>query len=196
MAADGGERGGATLSRSEVVVVIQELTDEEKTALTKIARLYATKTPYDHADLLQEALCRVLSGDRKWPKDLPPLLVLGGVMRSIAWQWRRKELASANGAAGADGPPSGPHQEWALYFEQFIGSFGDDQVAHAVLLAVMAGNKGKELLAVIAGILNDDAGVQAREGSRATDVEIERELERVLKKIRRRMEKHRREGGL
>ena len=71
---------------------IQALEDGDKTSLAKIARLYAGKTPYDHADLLQEAICRVLSGERKWPKDVPPVLFLGGVVRSIAWQWRQKEL--------------------------------------------------------------------------------------------------------
>src|SRR5262245_5883104 len=178
MATDGGQCGGATLSRTEVIGAIQALTDEEKTALAKVARLYATKTPYDHGDLLQEAMCRMLSGDRKWPRELPALLVLGGVMRSVAWQWRRKEFAS-DGAAGADGPPTDPPQEWGVYFKQFIKLFADDPVAHGVLLAVMAGNKGKELLAVIERMFNNAAGVEARGGRKATEVEIERELERV-----------------
>lgn len=194
MQAHGAERcggAGATLSRAEVVDAIQALADGEKTALAKMARLYATKTPYDHADLLQEAMCRVLSGERKWPKGISPLLFLGGVIRSVAWQWRRKDLALGE-TDGSGGPSTDPPQEWALFLDEFIGSFGDDPVAQAVLVAVMVGSKGQELLAVIEPILNSDANVQARGGQRA---QAERELERVLKKIRRRTEKHRRETG-
>jgi DNA-directed RNA polymerase specialized sigma24 family protein len=195
MRPDRGESGGEALSRDEIVGVVEALTDEDKTTLAKIARLYATKTPYDAVDLMQEAMCRVLGGDRKWPKDIPPLLVLSGVMRSVAWQWRRRELA-LDGGYGANDWPVDPPQEWQLYFEQFVASFEDDPVARAVLLAIMAGNKGTELLAVIDGILNSEAGVEARGGRRAGEVEIVRERERVTKKIRRRLEKHRLEGGL
>jgi DNA-directed RNA polymerase specialized sigma24 family protein len=189
--AEDGRGADATLSRSEVVASIRALEDGEKTGLAKIARLYAAKTPYDHADLLQEAFCRVLSAERKWPKGVPPVLFLGGVIRSIAWQWRTKQLWAEPGAASdaATEPP----QEWVLFLDEFIGSFADDPVAHAVLLAVMAGNKGQELLAVIEPILN---GQRKADGNApATVADLERELERVLKKIRRRVEKHRRETG-
>jgi hypothetical protein len=194
MAVDDGEIGhdpAATLSRKEIIAALQALGDGEKTGLAKIARLYAAKTPYDHADLLQEAMCRVLSGERKWRKGLPAVLFLGGVIRSIAWQWRQKELWSnpeASNDAAAD-----PPQEWVLFLDEFVGSFADDPAAHAVVLAVMAGNKGQELIAVIEPILND--GRVAAGKPSATPADVERELERVLKKIRRRVEKHRREVG-
>src|SRR5262245_54577834 len=94
-----GRGAETTLSASEAMQAIQALEDGEKTGLTKIARLYAGKTPYDHADLLQEAICRVLSGERKWPKGVPPVLFLGGVIRSIAWQWRQRELWSGREAS-------------------------------------------------------------------------------------------------
>jgi DNA-directed RNA polymerase specialized sigma24 family protein len=194
MPAHDTERSGgsdATLSPSEVVQAIQALEDGEKTALAKIARLYAGKTPYDHADLLQEALCRVLSGERKWPKGLPPVLFLGGVIRSIAWQWRQREAWSgreASDSAATDAP-----QEWELYFKQVIGLFADDPAAQAVLLAIMEGNKGQELLSVIEPILSNKRK-EARDAE-PTVADLERELERVLKKIRRRVEKHRREAG-
>src|SRR6266545_3273789 len=50
----------ATLSRAEVADAVRALSAADKTAVMKIARLYAKKTPYDHEDLLQEAICRVL----------------------------------------------------------------------------------------------------------------------------------------
>jgi hypothetical protein len=94
-----------------------------------------------------------------------------------------------------NGPLADPPQEWELYFKQIMKSFEDDKVAHTVLLAVMAGNKGRELAAVIERILSNDPSVQARGSGKATEIEVERELERVLKKIRRRIERHRRETG-
>jgi len=185
----GGGGPGPTLSRAEVVAEIEALGDGEKTALAKIARLYANKTPYDHADLLQEALCRVLSGERKWPKGVSPLLFLGGVIRSVAWQWRRREQWSGAANDTAVGPP----QEWTLFLDEVIAFFDDDATAKAVLLAMMAGNKGEELLAVIEPMLAADR--ESSSGDLVARADVERELERILKKIRRRVERHRREAG-
>lgn len=186
-----GRGADATLSQSEVTEAIQALGNGDKTALTKMARLYAGKTPYDHADLLQEAMCRVLSGERKWPKEVPAVLFLGGVIRSIAWQWRQRELWS--GREAADEAVTEAPQEWELYFKEVVGLFDDDPAAQAVLLAVMEGKKGQELLSVIEPILSSKRKEAGEAGPSVAD--LERELERVLKKIRRRVERHRRETG-
>jgi hypothetical protein len=183
-----GRVAGASLPRAEILAAVKALGDGEKTSLAKIARLYATKTPYDGADLLQEAICRLLSGERAWPRGVPAVLLLGGVIRSIAWQWRQKEAWS--GSLAVDTASTGPPQEWVVFLDEFVGSLADDPCAQAVLVATMAGSKGQELLAVIEPILNAKPG-QARVGA----ADLERELERILKKIRRRVEKHRREGG-
>jgi len=177
----------ATLLRPEILAEIEALGDGEKTSLTRIARLYATRTPYDGADLLQEAICRLLSGERTWPRGVPAVLLLGGVIRSIAWQWRKKEAWS--GSAAADIASIGPPQEWVVFLDEFVASLAEDPCAQAVLVAAMRGSKGQELLTVIEPMLN------AKSAARATGAELERELERILKKIRRRVEKHRREGG-
>jgi hypothetical protein len=42
----------AALSQPEIQVAIARLTDGEKTALMKIARLYSRKTPHDAQDLV------------------------------------------------------------------------------------------------------------------------------------------------
>ena len=78
----------AQLSLWQVERALASLSEGEKIALTKIARLYARKTPYDKEDLVQEALARVLSGRRAWTKGTGPVLFLGGVIRSIAWEWK------------------------------------------------------------------------------------------------------------
>ena len=76
------------LSLWQVERALASLSDGEKIALMKIARLYARKTPYDKEDLVQEAFARVLSGRRAWTKGARPVMFLGGVIRSIAWEWK------------------------------------------------------------------------------------------------------------
>ena len=78
----------AQLSLCQVERALASLSDGERIALMKIARLYARKTPYDKEDLVQEAFARVLSGRRAWTKGTGPVLFLGGVIRSIAWEWK------------------------------------------------------------------------------------------------------------
>src|SRR5262245_41563603 len=90
LSATGPQPAAAVLSPAEAGAAIRALGAGDKIALLKIARLYARKTPYDHEDLLQEALCRVLSGARAWPRDLAALPFLWGVVRSIAWEWRNE----------------------------------------------------------------------------------------------------------
>lgn len=46
----------------------------------------------DAADLLNEALTRILSGQRPWPAEVPLAAFLSQVMRSIASQWRAEDL--------------------------------------------------------------------------------------------------------
>ena len=83
-----GEASTAPLSHAELIAIIQALTEAEKIALMKIAKLYARRTPFDPDDLLQEAIYRVLCGKRAWGRGAPFLSFLVGVMRSIAWEWK------------------------------------------------------------------------------------------------------------
>jgi hypothetical protein len=189
--------GFETLTRPEILKALRALSDEEKTALLKIAALYARATPYDAMDLFNEAVCRLLSGERKWPKGLPALVVIGGVIRSIAWSWRTRKIPSDD-PTELDGAPMAPSQESATDLAQFIAwmvdRLKDDAVALAVLPRIMVGDKGKELLPPIAAILNSDAHVAARGGRKATEAELARELDRIQTRIRRLIEKHCQEG--
>ena len=74
----------AQLSLCQVERALASLSDGERIALMKIARLYARKTPYDKEDLVQEAFARVLAGRRAWTKGTGPVLFLGGVIRISA----------------------------------------------------------------------------------------------------------------
>lgn len=163
----GPESAAAILSPAEAAAAIRSLTAADKIALLKIARLYAGKTPYDHEDLLQEAMCRVLSGARAWPRDLAALLFVSGVMRSIAWEWRKETLDTLPDGGDPDGEER--RAIAALDVAKVVGLFDDDPAAQAIVRGMMEGARGQEL--------------QSLSGLDKTDYESKRT------KIRRRIEK-------
>ena len=60
--------------------------------LAALAQTWVNGCPRrDAAELLNEALARVLSGDRPWPADVALPAFLSQVMRSIASQWRHED---------------------------------------------------------------------------------------------------------
>ena len=73
-------------------------------------------------------------------------MFLGGVVRSIAWEWRCErpsdeteltDIASEERRANA-----------AIDAGKIIGIFDDDLVARQIVIAMMEGAKGEELLAI------------------------------------------------
>jgi DNA-directed RNA polymerase specialized sigma24 family protein len=139
----GLEPSTATLSPTEVVTALRALSDGEKAALIKVARAYAARTDYSHEDLFQEAVCRVLSGARSWPRNVAVMSFLVGVMRSIAWEWRSAPQAEAGDAAD---PQSGESNAIAsIDLVKIVKLFDDDPVAQRVVIAMMEGARGQEL---------------------------------------------------
>jgi DNA-directed RNA polymerase specialized sigma24 family protein len=134
----------AVRTQPEAATAIAQLTAGEKIAIMKIARLYARGTPYDHEDLIHEAFARVLEGRRTWPRDISATTFLGGILRSIAWDWRcdrRGETAPA-GIASEEG-----NADAALDAEKILAIFEDDPVAKRIVLGMMEGARGEELMA-------------------------------------------------
>jgi len=163
----GPEPAAAALSSAEAGAAIRALAAADKIALMKISRLYARKTPYDHEDLLQEAMCRVLSGARAWPRDLAALPFLWGVVRSIAWECRNE----TPDAMPDGGDPAGEERRAiaGLDVAKIIALFDDDPAAQSIVRGMMEGARGAEL--------------QELSGLDKTDYESKRT------KIRRRIEK-------
>ncbi|MBX4935189.1 hypothetical protein [Rhizobium bangladeshense] len=61
--------------------------------LAALAETWVRGNPRRQAsDLLNEALARVLAGDRPWPASLSLHAFLSQVMRSIASQWRHEDM--------------------------------------------------------------------------------------------------------
>jgi RNA polymerase sigma-70 factor (ECF subfamily) len=132
------------LSPDEVAKAIRALTDADKTALMKIARVYARKTPYGHEDLFQEAVCRVLSGARAWPRHLPALSFLVGVVRSIAWEWRCDPAGEVSDPVDPRTGEGGAIA--AIDVGKILALFADDPVAQAIVMGMMEGARGHELM--------------------------------------------------
>jgi DNA-directed RNA polymerase specialized sigma24 family protein len=158
---------GATLSNQEIAAAIQALTDADKTAVVKIARFYSQRSQYAHEDLLQEAICRVLEGRRAWPRELSGRIFLGGVMRSIAWEWK-SELVDTELDASDDGAAERGANAW-LDAKSIVAQFNDDPPAQKIVVGMMEGLRGEEL----------------EQASGLTDTEYQSKR----KKIRRRLEK-------
>jgi len=133
----------ATLTLAEARAAIRALSVGDKTSLTKIARLYAKKTPYDHEDLLQEALCRVLAGARAWPRDVAAVPFLWGVVRSIAWEWKKELIEREREATDVEGEER--RVVASLDVIKVLALFDDDPVAQIIVRGMMEGARGREL---------------------------------------------------
>ena len=158
-----------TLSLAEAEAAIRGLTDDDKASLMTIAMMYAGKTPYDREDLLQEALCRVLSGARAWPRHLVAVPFLWGVVRSIASEWQKKCKPPKILVDGADPAREERRAIAGLDVVKIIALFDDDPAAQIIVRGMMDGARGQEL--------------QDLSGLERTDYESKRT------KIRRRVEK-------
>jgi hypothetical protein len=155
------------LAAAEITNVINTLMDGEKTAIVKIAKLYARKTSYGHEDLLQEAYCRVLDGRRGWARGVPAVLFFHGVIRSIAWEWKA-EFTSEDIDIGDEGAVERGTLA-KIDVMKILALFDDDPAARKIVLGMMDGARGEEL--------------QESSGLNPTEYESKR------KKIRRRIEK-------
>jgi RNA polymerase sigma-70 factor (ECF subfamily) len=159
----------AHYSPTEAVQAIKGLSDRDKATLLKGARAYARicQSRYDYEDLLHEAIARVLEGSRKWPRAVPFLSFLFGVMRGIAWDSRD------HCPEGEPEPPAAKHHEGEVIAridtQKLIALFGDDPVAQKLVVGMLEGARGQDLWQSI--------------GLTQTDYESKR------KKIRRRIER-------
>jgi DNA-directed RNA polymerase specialized sigma24 family protein len=137
------ESSAETYTATEISRAISSLTVEQKTALVKIAKAYAWKTRYGHEDLIQEALTRVLEGKRAWPKKLPAVVFLRGVMRSIASDWQSE---NADDSIEVDEIGYENHSAAArIDAKKMFALFDDDPIAQKIFVAMLQGAKGEEL---------------------------------------------------
>jgi len=179
-------------SAREIAIAIESLTPEELLrmrafALWRVRGLGRRSNGRDHNDLLQEAVARTVSGERRWNEDSVSFVThLLGTMRSISNHWATRGAAdeplsfselpevASNGHAGnpVDCVPSdaaGPETLVAVKqeIEALEKLFADDAAAARVIECVRRGLSGP--------------GVQEATGYSRTQYET------VMKRIRRRV---------
>jgi len=113
-----GSAAGRTAA--DAASAIQALSETDLVRLKALAQLWSRGLPggIGWADVLNEAIVRVLDGSRVWPFGVPIVAFLSGVMRSICDDyWRRvrheQRLLVSRDEHGRDGSPLDPIDELA-----------------------------------------------------------------------------------
>lgn len=150
-------------SSNEIDAAICAFTDAQWARLRKVAEKYAWLCPFEADDLLQEALCRAIAGDRRCPSHVDPVRFLAEVMRSIADGEANKVEnqidvvpvlqpgAVAESAVDPGDSRMSPEQEMAAQEDAealrqaMLGLFPNDQRARDLLDGIMEGYEGEEL---------------------------------------------------
>lgn len=130
---------------------------------TDLLRLRLAAMAFDrhrHEDLLQEAIGRTLSGERRWCDGVPICWHLHEVVRSIAWDWNKKLdenliLASQYGDSNEEGgflerieesAPDPERQATArLMLERIVNTCGSDPIVLGVISGKLQGKTGAEI---------------------------------------------------
>jgi len=135
------ESPAETYTAAEIREAVKTLTVQHKTALVKLAKAYAMKTSFDYEDLLHEAYTRILDGKRVWPRSVAVVPFLAGVMKSIAWDWRRRDESVEVGDVGYEDQTAAAR----IDLQKVIVLFDDDPIAQKMVIALLDGARGEEL---------------------------------------------------
>jgi DNA-directed RNA polymerase specialized sigma24 family protein len=117
--------------------------------------------PQDVEDLVNETMRRALDGCRKWPKDVPFMAFMFESMRSIAWEFlkrNRREVPDSQIGAdnedeenesylegqSAEGGDPDDAARLALFADEVERAFGDDDDVMAVIIGRVEGLSAAE----------------------------------------------------
>ena len=146
-------------SIAEATLAIAALTAADLVRIGRIAQLRAYRLPgVEWEDLVNEAIERVLSGKRRWPMDLPLIIFLREVIRSLtSEEWRRNAQSNLVAPrANDDGTdpivmvadPS-PDAERAIIardlLDQIMGLFEGDEAVLGILSGMASGQSAEEI---------------------------------------------------
>lgn len=154
-----GRHPNETATPKEVAAALQQMSRADRVRLEHFARLRAAGLQgLEWEDLLHEAIDRVLSGARKWPRSVPLVAFMCGTMRSISGDlWRegrhKSEVAlptSGEGDLGsydlADSSPDPERQVIARRtLKNIFSLFQGDDDALAVLNGLGDGSSPEEI---------------------------------------------------
>jgi WD40 repeat protein len=178
-AATGTDQPAPILSSTEIVERIQGLSVGEKTALVKIARLYASEPLFGETDLLTETVSHALSDGFVWPRDGRAVNILWGTMRGATWDWRSRHSTDSTIAASATA------EQRTAFLQEAVASLqeacGDDRLPPLALIAIAQAKDQADIFRLIEQSLR-------REGEVLADDRVNSEFVRVIGKIRRHFE--------
>jgi DNA-directed RNA polymerase specialized sigma24 family protein len=139
------------LSREELEDSIRGLKEADLHRLKKLAE-YLAFGGLDSEDILQEAICRILSGEReKCPKDLSLINFIFGAMRSIANAERQKiskfVTYDNDKRQSIKDEQASPEACFIAReeFEQLYGLFTEDNEIQILLLYLAEGHTGEQI---------------------------------------------------
>lgn len=152
------ERTGVAVTVDRTTVdatrAIQALSDTDLVRLRALAQLWSRGLPggIGWADVLNEAILRVLDGSRRWPADVPLLAFLSGVMRSICddhWRRRRREPRAETDGFGLSVEDTAPDPERTLAAAQALVEvhrlFAHDHCALKIISGLADGLTASEI---------------------------------------------------
>jgi DNA-directed RNA polymerase specialized sigma24 family protein len=148
---------GGFLDSEDISEAFGSLSPENRLKLHEIERVALRGTDLSPGDLLHEALCAAIMGERKCPRDVPFMAFIVQTMRSIASHHREKRLRER-----ADGVPldradpmfsgAAPDPEQAFINREsqdtvsaIHAAFEGDEETQLVVLGWSEGYRGKEL---------------------------------------------------
>lgn len=133
---------------------IRALSDTDLVRLKALARLWSRGLPggLGWVDILNEAIVRVLDGSRPWPRGVPLLAFLSGVMRSICldhWRRARREVAGEDLDGLAEEAEPAPDPERTLAAAQALCEvtrlFAHDRQARQIIAGLAEGLGAREI---------------------------------------------------
>lgn len=159
------DKSNEHLTPDEVVAAIDALAVDDKLKLSAIEKVYLGGTGYRAGELLHEALCRSILGDRHCPRTVPVMAFVVMTMKSVAYHARQRRAAKRQSeAALLQGGERGlrhdqvaspdPSPEDHLLVEKdngvvqaFFALFDGDSEAQMVLMGWSEGLRGEQLRA-------------------------------------------------
>lgn len=161
------------------MIAVAALGDADFARLGQIARLRARGlADLEWKDLLNDAIRRVLDGTRRWPRDVPFVMFMREVMRSLASEaWRRQVRANV---AEPESDESDP-----------LAGLADDRpdpertaIAHDLVEKLKGQLSGDDVaLAIIAGIAEGQSPVELQRAAGLDPIQYESARRRIRRRV-------------
>jgi hypothetical protein len=141
-------------SPDEFMAAYRSLSNADLTRINLLARKHKYRTGWDHAELLHEAIARILDGKRKWPRTVPLIVFLGYVMQGIASHLRAqvtqdgklRVLTDVDGVADETSPAKIERLvTLRQLYRRALLLLKDDPLAKELFIRRVRGGRGKEL---------------------------------------------------